>query len=385
MGFPADDDLPLWLFILVVLLSIASIAVVLLVVWLKCVKRSSRLKRWPSGTCEEPVRRGPVRKSQIVRVSWNNPLTRNGFRLAENRRHSRSHSYQWPEIAYSGESSGDDQKSVFHHSMLVDTRAGDDVNNFPLRSWSALLENQSNNGSRESVHGSTDEEYLRSSYISDCTDLTHGLEIASSKLKMSEFALPMLDSPAPLSPITPLTLPLSPQITALRPTSSQLLPQYAALPPLPAKVYRASTYRKDPNFRRSLQQRHSTRLNLHQYPLECRSSDPARDSFLQARSSTYRDWLVYPNTQLGSTSTKPDLPKTCHVDVVSIAEVKPELDDKHRADTPATILFTDSGSSLLRSHSSATMSTSSSTKETYWILDAPKQTGREDISWLIDL
>jgi hypothetical protein len=397
MRYPDDDGLPLWLFILVILLSTATIVVILLIVWLKYVKRSSKLKAWRSCISEQPIRQVSVRKGQLVPASWNNSLSGPDFDLGDSRQPNRHPSHQWPETAYFDEPFRKGQAYGLARSMLDDARPEDAFDELLRRTWSGLLRFQSIAGSGVSVHSSTDEESLRPSCISEWAEFTRRLQETHSKPTLSKLEPLMLESPAPLSPITPLTLPRTPRIAASGPTGLQLPPHYPALPSLPGKVYRASRYREDLGLvRRSLKQRTSIRLDrrlssphrTYSQPSGCRSSTASCESFLQAWSGAYRDWLIYPKTASSSEPAKPDLSTLCHVDVISIGGTESEADDEREMNvsSPSTtsILFTDVRSLVSRTRSPATLSTRSDVNERRTGLEEMKRTRREEISWLVD-
>lgn len=320
MRFPDDDGLPLWLFILIILLTAVSITLILFVVWCKCIKRSRKLEPLSSEISNCPERKISARNGQIVRASWNVSLTGPRFGSGMSRQQRRRPSHQWPGTTCVEGHHESIEKPSYHQSPYDADSLEDQAASVRGRSWSDLVRRQNSPAWRP-----RDEESIRASYISLRPDKSQ-LEPGTSKLESQ-----WLDSPTLISPITPFTLPRTPHSPARHPATLQSLSRYATVP-LPAKAYRISRYCEGINPLTSTNQTHSNKLEsrsprCHPQSQACRSSTTTRESFLHAWSSAYHGWLSDPDIPSGSAPTRP-----VHFDVMPITDLASETSEDHEAD-----------------------------------------------------
>jgi hypothetical protein len=390
MRFPDDDGLPLWLFILIILFTTAIIALIAFVVWRRCTKRPRRPKHLSSGASESAVRKTSFRKGQIVGSLLNLSLTGPRFGSGASREKSRHPSNQWPGTAYFDENQENVEKLGYQYSACDVSSFGDSSIRVPQRTWSDVLRRQSSAGLKRPDACLLDEENVRASYVSHCGDCIESLNRTHSRRQMSTIKPPSLDSPAPLPPLTPLTLPRTPQHPVLNRTTFRLLSKYAAIPPLPA----VSRHREESTSRRNSKQRDSRSLDWPSSPpycgvpqgQECPSSALTRESFLQTWSSAYHGWLAKPETpSSNSAPANPDLREASHADVMSIngsASEKSEdsgIDISLPSSTPIL-----SPSPVSRPHSLGISPSPSDRKHRGKIARTKPRTGQDRISWLVD-
>jgi hypothetical protein len=375
MRFPDDDGLPLWVFILVILLTAGTIAVVLFVVWRKYIRRKSVPKPAMLSVPESPVRKISIRKGQIIRASCNMSLTGSRFGGASFGQ-SQHLSPQWPETPYLDGNKNDVQKLGYHYSARSVPSLEDHPATTPRRSWSDVIRRQSRVGLP------SDEESIRTSYISFPVDLPK-LSIMLAKPDLSNTDRQGLDSPMLPPPITAITFPRTPKLAASSYSRPRLPSKQVSVPPVQPK-YRISRYREELNSICSRRQRDS-RIIDGCFP-SSRSPSPGyrfsattSSSFLQAWSNVYRDWLVVSE---GPSSSEPAKPTSCHIDSVSIAEsASKSMDDSHcdvslPSSTP--MLSTKAMSAVSSTHSCGT------TREWRKSVGKPLSCMMEERSWLVE-
>lgn len=382
MRFPDDDGLPLWLFILVILLTIATLAVVSYVVWRRCSRRPKKQDCFPPEISESPVRKISVKRGQIVRASWNELLTRSRFGYGASREQSRRPSPQWPETAYSSERYDRFQKPSFNSATRSMPNAQDDPRFAPRWSWSDFVP-------RRNRFGSTSErESIRASYISFSMDHQQ-LAPTMSKPPSLNFERDWLDSPTPLPPMTPPTLPRTPTNSAPCHVSTRTASNYAPVPRLPSE-YRISRYGEDNISASSKTQRRSQKADsrfssIWSRPQGHRPSAATRESFLQEWSNTYRSWLVYPESL---SSNVPVKPTSSHVEVISVmgsaSEASGESEMNVSLPSMTAARSTVSVSPISRTDSCGTDSVRSHRKERGRPFVEPLKSGKGGRSWLVE-
>jgi hypothetical protein len=381
MRFPDDDGLPLWVFILVISLTAGTIALVLFVVWRKCIKRKGVLGPVTLIVPESPVRKISVRRGQIIRASCNMSLTGSRFGGGSYAQSQRP-SPQWPGSPYLDGNQNEVQKLDYHYSARSVPSFEDYPTSTPQRSWSDMIRRQSRVGL------ASDEESIRASYISFSVDPPK-LNTTLSKPDLSNIDRRWLDSPALLSPVTPVTLPRTPKVAVSTYLSPRLLSEHAPMPLLPAK-YRISRYREELNSVCSRKQNDSKRpdrcmsSSLSQSP-GYRFSAATSTSFLQAWSNVYRDWLVVSE---GPSSDQPAKPTSNHIDRVSIADSAAESLGDRQSDVSLPslnpLLSTKSMSAVSSTHSCGTTSGRSDRREGGKALEKPLSSMMEERSWLVE-
>jgi hypothetical protein len=374
MRFSGHGSLPLWLFILIILLSAVSIAVVLFAVWRKCIKRKRERRHLLSDTSELPERKISIRRGHIIRASRKVSLT--GPRFGEQ---SRPPSHQWPETFYLDRHHANVQKhgnpQSVHHTLGLE----DDAANTPRRSWLDMFRGQ----------GSTDEESRATPSIFDPVEHVYKLDSVHFQSNRSNPQPPVLDCPIVLSPITPLILPRTPRYPPVYPTNLQQFQKTEAVTSCPPKAYRKSRYHEEFGRGTDMKRRDSTRLNSRL--LSCylsigsRSSAMTTESFLQVWSRAYCGWLSHPDSPLTSTPTKSN---STHVDVVSTDDWTTEASDE--SERPISL----PSSRLLSSTGSISAISGTDSLETRSSHVAREQGGKAlckrarirdvEISWLID-
>ncbi len=381
MRFPDDDGLPLWLFILIILLTTVTLAVISYVVWSKCIRRPKKQDSSSPDTSEGPVRKISVKRGQIVRASWNESLTGSRFGYAASREHSRHPSSQWPETAYSVRRYDGFQKPSFNSSMRSLPIAEDRPQCVPGRSWPDFVR------MRNQIGLASGRESIRASYVSFSSDHQQA-DTTISKPPFPNFERDWLDSPTPLPPMTPLTLPRTPNSAPCH-ASSQTPSNYAPVPRLPSE-YCISRCGEDDFSASSTAQMHSQEENLRfssfwSRPHGYSSSTVTRESFLQAWSNVYRSWLVYPESP---SSSKPVKPTTSHVEVVSVTDsASMALDEpKRNVSLPYSTAArsTLSISPVSRPDSCGTDSVRSYRLETGRPFVEASRSRKQEISWLVE-
>jgi hypothetical protein len=396
MRLPNEDGLPVWLFILVILLALASIALILFIVWCKCFRRPNGIRSLSSSISEPPRSKVNVRKGKIIRASWNISLTSPRFGRGAARQQSKQPSPQLPQTTQSAEAFGNYEKPSHHHFMREDTPAEHNFRHLPQQSWRELLRRHNNAGLRTSASVSPDVESARPSYISDSVELAQNSDEVQRRPQASRTESLWLDSPTPTSPITPIAMPRTPRNRALRPTSLNVLADNGALPPLPAKVYHIPRYREGNNPCRIAQHRDSRNLDQrsslsrhdfsksHKY----RSSTATNKSFLQAWSSVYGHWLANPESSSSSHAKEATIPTSSDVDVAANKGPVSEdgYDQGRNISLPSLtqMLSIDSKSRVSRNYSVSSISSISDRGEKGRNLGRNSQGIREEISWLID-
>jgi hypothetical protein len=386
MRFPDDDGLPLWLFILIILLTTTTIALVAFVVWLKCIKRPRRLRHLSSGTSESPARKISVSKGHIVGSSSNFSPMGPRFGSGASRGQSRHLSNQWPGTAHFDENHENFEKLSHQYSACDVPSFGDSPIGVPQKTWSDMLRRQSSAGLKRPDVCLADEEIVRASYVSHCGDCIQRLDRTHSRRQMSQIEPPSLDSPAPLSPLTP-------QHPVFNRTTFRLLSKYAAIPPLPA-AYCVSRHREESTSRinskqgdsRSLDRPSSSSYSGVPQGQEWPSSALTRESFLQAWSSAYHGWLAKPETPSSSSApANPHLRKASQADVMSINGSTSESSDDSEIDIslPSSTPIL-SPSPVSRPHSLGTSPSLSDRKYRGKIARTKPRTGQDRISWLVD-
>jgi hypothetical protein len=395
MRFPDDDGLPLWLFILVFIISIVSLALVLFVVWRKCLKRSSGLGVLSFGVIEPPDRKMSVRKGQTVRSSSKISLTGPKFGVGASHHQSRCPSSRWPETAYVDGSHENVHKSGNRHSFANAPSSGDHSAS-AIRRWPDFVRGLRTTDLKTPVDFPADEENLRASYTSDSGGLVRTLDEEHPKLKWSNIEPLTLNSPAPLSPITPLTLPRTPRSTHLSLVKLKRISRLAAVPPL--KPHRVPRYREEIASTCSTKQTDARKLESrfsrshyggHSQSREYRSSAATSTSFLQAWSGAYHDWLVHPERPSGNSSTTSDVPRPSHIgDLVPVTNPSLKSEDEYGRDvslpSQTPISFNGSISPVSHALSSETTSIRSEREKSGEVSGRMIQVRETEISWLVD-
>ncbi|KAF7503287.1 hypothetical protein GJ744_004009 [Endocarpon pusillum] len=382
MRFPDDDGLPLWLFILVILLAIATLAVVFYVVWRRCIRRPKKQDCGSQEIPESPVRKMSVKRGQTVRASWNESLTGSRFGYGAIREQSGRPSPQWPETAYSSERYDRFQKPSFNSASRSMPNSQVDPRFASRWSWSDFARSRSRIGS------TSERESIRASYISFSMDHQQ-LEPTISKPPSPNFERDWLDPPTPLPPMTPLTLPRTPTDSTPCHVSTRTMSNYAPVPRLPSK-YRISRYCEDNISASSKTPRRSQKadsrfLSIWSRPQGHHSSAATREIFLQEWSNTYRSMLVYPESL---SSNVPVKPTSSHVEAISVTDsasealAESEMDVSLPSTTAARSIV--SVSPISRTDSCGTDSVRSHRKERGRPCVEPLKSRKEGISWLVE-
>lgn len=239
MRVPNNGGLSLWLFILVILLSTMALALVAFGVWRKCIKRSKRMKPSPISELEPSACRMYVRKGQIAPSPWASPAAqRNDYE--PNSEQSQPQSPQFPEKIYRA-GRDNTEKPSYRYSVADLSACKKRSDRSPRRSFYDMLRIH-NSATLKRSAGLPSHEVIRASYISDHSiDAIRNVDETDSKRTISHVAPSHLDSAAPSSSVTPLTLPRTPQHCPPHRTAFQLLSKYAPITPLPVP-YRLSRY-----------------------------------------------------------------------------------------------------------------------------------------------
>jgi hypothetical protein len=379
MRFPDDDGLPLWAFILVIFLTVGTIALVFFVVWRKCIRRKGVPKPVTLSVPESPVRKISIRRGQIIRASCNMSLTGSRFGEASSGQ-SQHQSPQWPEATCLDGEKDHAQKLGYHYSARSVPSFEDHPTTTPRRSWSDVIRRHSRVGL------TSDEESIRTSYISFPMDLPK-LSIMMSKPEPSNIDRQWLDSPALPSPITPITLPQTPKHVALSYSRPRLPSSQAPVPRVPPK-YRISRYREELNSICSRKQRDSRmldgRFTSSRSPSPgLRLSAATGSSFLQAWSNVYRDWVVVSEAP-SSSSSEPAKPTAHHIDRISMAESANDRRSVVSSPSSTMMLSTKALSAVSSTHSCGTTSGRSERREGSKGLGKPLSSTMEERSWLVE-
>lgn len=396
MRFPNHDGLPLWLFILVILLASTTLALVAYVVWRKCIKQPRKVEPSSASEFEPSDCRFYLRKRQIARSSWMSPAARRN-NCGPNRGHSQFYSPQCPEKAHHSGRDDNPEMMGYRYSVRDLASCEKSPNHNPRRSLSDMLRRHHSVTLNRSAALPSHEE-IRASYISDHSiDATRNIDEIDSKRTISAMEPPRLDYPALLSPLTPLTLPRNPQHHPLHPTAFQSLSKYASIPPLPAPC-RLSRYSAGIRSMKKRKERDSRSLcpRLSSSPCDltqshpCRPPTVTRESFLQAWSNASHGWVQQPEAPLyiplsSSESTEPKGKKAPQVDLVSISDAQSQISDEHEMEVslPSCTPIT-SNSPVSRTQSVGERSTRSDRKQMGRNLSEDSRTKGEQISWLTD-
>jgi hypothetical protein len=396
MRFPDDDGLPLWAFVLVILLTTISAALIGFLVWRKCTRRSNRRTLKSLEGLEPPERQVSVKKGKLVRASWNFSLTGSKFGQGSTHKHSPSHSHQWPETPYFTGHLGSEKSPSMVHSAQDMNGLRSHQSHLHHASWSRILQRESRGGLRIDVGRLQDEESPRQFCISDWLKQAQELSNIKSRIPVA-LKTPRLDSPPLLSPITPLTLPRTPRNQEVFPTSLPLFSNAADIPPMPAMPYPSSRYvdasRPLPDLPfKEIQQFASRFSSSSHYDTshfdQYHSSTATTDSFLNAWSSAYHEWLARSDTSASSLPFKEGMPRVSHIETASIASPVPEADDEHETNASwpdlTPVVSAESALPMQQAESFVTISTESDKRGRSGNKCARPPLMRGERSWLED-
>lgn len=392
-----DSSLPVWLLIVVVLLGAACIALILLVVWRKCLKQPRGLESYPPGTPGSPVHKVFIEKGQLVRASHDTSLTGTTLRSGWSVQHCQHLSRQCPESTFCKEQFQTSQRLADHCSTHEVSSPTENYRGASRWSWSDLLRVPSSASWRTSRGRSFDEENPRFSYRSDSVNSFQMPGKTYSKPKLSNIQPLRLDCPAPLSPITPLTIPRAPRYPAspaLLRMNSKLLSEVETVPQVPANAYQIAQHRQGIVSRNDTKRRSRTldqRLSAYCGFLQSsgyRTSSATTESFLKAWYSSYCDWLARPETSSAGASANPDMPTSSHLDMVSITDISSK-NKEHEVDISLpslTPIGTNQSISPIPPSilCSETVSIQSNRIWNGANTNRKSQTTSEEISWLVD-
>lgn len=303
-AYPDRDGLPLWLFVLVILIATFSVAIVSFVLWRKCIKRHRRQVSVSSSGSDLPARKVSVKKGRIVRASWNVSLTGPRFGSASSPETNRQ-ARQWPRPVSAELSPRSQDHESFEYFKQEASRKNENPS-FLTRPWSGLSRKPTASTKR-SLSFSRNRRSFRPSYISESAATEPEIYEKGPQATVTEIQpISWLDSPRPFSPIAPLTLPriscdVPPPTSSFLKSPDRLSP-HSAVPPKPLRTYQIS--RQDDIFcaKPRRHQRNSSTLDPG-WPIpdleaqqQQRSSAASNRSFLQEWSSVYYRWLARPSS-----------------------------------------------------------------------------------------
>lgn len=387
MKLPDEDGLPVWAFIMVMLLTTLTLALVAYAVWRRCVRPSRGVEHLSSSVHEPPECKVYVREGRIARFSGAPPPARTyGGRPSS--KQSPAYSNQWPQKAYS-DGHDENQQELSNHYPVEQ-----DVGGTVRRSRPDVLPRECSVALKDSP-GLPSHEEIRSSYISsDSIDVFQNVEEISPKPNSSGSEPPHLDCPTPLSPFTPLALSRLSQHSELGPTTLRLLSKYGSIPPPLPAAYRLSRYRDRINSARTSKHSNSKRRDsrfslLHgDAQLTHGHCSPAvtRESFLQAWSNACQGLRAHPEAPPPSREpAEASRTKKCHVNVVQIMDTESKTSDEQGVDiSPLSSASITSASPVSRTQSFGASSTWSAREKSDRTPGKGCRNRQEQISWLID-
>lgn len=380
MGLLDQAHLPFWVLLLMISVSTASIALLVIEVWCRCANRSKRLGAVSPGISEPLGPKMSIRRGQLVPASSKESLTGWEFESRASHRQSRSSSHSGPEAVYYDAYHGQIQEPDYQLGTGYASGLADDPARVPRYSWSDLFQRESSVDRRTSAR-STDEEWQSTS---STWDSVGRIQDGHLKQHWSDVDPPCLNLMVPLSPAIPGSVTLTSESRFLDKTSLQLPLPYRAVPPPPCRGYLVCRCPEIIGPDTVGKGRHSNSIGTclsssgyssQGYPTSAHRSAETSDDFLHAWSSAYHDWLAPAQNPCSSAPVR----QSVHVEVVSISDLKSEAPIE-----PPVDIHLPSAPTVSRINSFTTSSTHSGTSQNGGTDDGNLDAQKGEVSWLVD-